>query len=170
MNSHRKEQATLRATLDEAIESGVTTRKAIGIAAGADDEMVRRWLSGQMPKLNRFRALISGCLIPGALQDAVVDWFLRTTNYRAVRATAIDRTVLDHDANGIVDANDTLSFGIAALAKGAEAMDEIVSRARNGKLNEADKATVLAVLYDQKAHIEKQIMTIHEPPVRLASA
>jgi hypothetical protein len=168
MQKTTKQQTTVRAILQDAIDEDVTTRKAIGAAVEAEDEMVRRWLAGQLPKLPKFRLLISSPILPTTLQDSLADWFCRPTNYRMVRATEMDRTALDPNGDGIIDANDTLAFNVAAIVKGTEAMELLANQAHRGRLSEGQKATLRAIFFDQKLHVEKCLLTLDEPPVRMA--
>jgi hypothetical protein len=168
MNKPKNDFATFRAILDEAIESGQTTRKAIGMAAEADDDMVRRWLSGQMPKLKNLRALLASDLLPIALLDAIADWLVRRSPYRMVRTAELDLTTIDHDCNGIVDKHDTAAHVIAAAAKAIDALDQLNGPVVAGECNEAKKAQLSATLYDLKAKLEKGLLTIEQPTMRLA--
>lgn len=160
MTHHDPQHATFRGILDEAIERGAVSRKEIGVAVGAEDEMVRRWLCGQMPKLKYFLRLIKSPSMPLPLRRAILDWALRNSGFKAIHSEDEGRTVLDANADGIVDAKDTLTWNIHAASEGTKAMEAMIRSLRDGKLNEAEKAQVRALCYDAMAALEKAIASL----------
>lgn len=147
--------ATLAAIIDHARETGATTRKAVAIAADASEEMVRRWEEGQLPKLRPFKRLIARAnLLPDSLKTMMLDWFLRGTGWRAVPVDEADRTVLDHNGDGIVDAKDTGAFVTHGICVAGQVLETLLDYDGG---NDAERASLLSQLYMHREQVDRAI-------------
>lgn len=160
--------ATLSGIIDEARERGVTTRKALAIAADASEEMVRRWEGKQLPKLRPFKRLVSRSnLLPESLKRMMLEWFFRGTGWQAVPVAESDRTVLDANGDGVVDVKDTGAFVTHGLCVAGQVLETLLDFSGN----EAERAQVRSALHEHRDAVQRAIDSLDfENPNRMRVA
>lgn len=162
--------STFRELIQHACDTNVTTRKALAIASECDEETVRRWLSGQIPATRCLRRMLSrASLLPHGLKLAMAEWFLRGSDFAAVDASSPDRTVLDPNCDGIVDAKDVSVFALQSIERAANAAGELRKAVAGGRLNEAERSAARAALHEAVAAANNALAALdHDGTVRLA--